>query len=200
MAAMPGKPRLHARDPLASHLLKCLAFTQAHLDFRIWAVHIPGSQKGNANDISRGRVQSFHTHHTNASTWLTWLSKGLTSKGCSGSKTDQGRLGATVIFTSAGSDLCLVMALLGYLGHCGNALGHFLSIQNTSCHTFVEQVQQAFTAAVVSRAQFKRHSFHISLLWPGRPCKFRGLGCIPQEWQKGVKVKGQGSPWGVATP
>ena len=55
---------LHARDHLASHLLRYLALFIAKFDFRLRAVHIAGKLNTGADHLSRGRAQSFlATHH-----------------------------------------------------------------------------------------------------------------------------------------
>ena len=61
--------RLHARDPQASHLLRCLAFFQALYECRLRATHIPSSTNLRADQLSRNRVISHrHTESQFAST------------------------------------------------------------------------------------------------------------------------------------
>ena len=58
--------KLHARDPLAAHLLRCLAFFQALFNFRIRVVHIPGRLNTSADDLSRNRADQFLAAHPSA--------------------------------------------------------------------------------------------------------------------------------------
>ena len=51
-AAVAQVNKLHAKDPLAAHLLHCLAFFQASFDFHIRAVHISGQLNTGADDLS----------------------------------------------------------------------------------------------------------------------------------------------------
>ena len=51
--------RLHARDPRASHMLRCLAFFQAVFECRLRATHIAGAANTGADRLSRNRVSSF---------------------------------------------------------------------------------------------------------------------------------------------
>ena len=57
-AAVAQVNKLHASDQQASHLLRCLALFQAHWDFRIRAIHVPGNRNGVADDLSRNRTPS----------------------------------------------------------------------------------------------------------------------------------------------
>ena len=66
-AAVAQVNKLHARDPLAAHLLRCLAFFQASFDFRIRAVHISGHLNTGADDLSRDRAGHFLTAYPSAS-------------------------------------------------------------------------------------------------------------------------------------
>ena len=50
---------LHARDPLACHLLRCLALFQALHDFRLRASFVPGSANVGADLLSRGKIHQF---------------------------------------------------------------------------------------------------------------------------------------------
>ena len=59
-AAVAQVNKLHARDPLAAHLLRCLAF-------RIRAVHISGHLNTGADDLSRDRAGHFLTAYPSAS-------------------------------------------------------------------------------------------------------------------------------------
>ena len=63
VAAVSQVNHLHARDPLAAHFLRCLAFFQALFDFRIRAVHISGQLNRGADDLSRNRVDQFLVSH-----------------------------------------------------------------------------------------------------------------------------------------
>ena len=54
---------LHAQNPLAAHLLKCLALFQAIVDFRLRAVHIPGSDNIGADLLSRNQAPDFLSAH-----------------------------------------------------------------------------------------------------------------------------------------
>ena len=58
-AAVAQVTKLHARDPLADHLLCCLAFFQASFDFRIWAVHISEQLNTGTDDLSQDRAGHF---------------------------------------------------------------------------------------------------------------------------------------------
>ena len=80
------------------------------------------------------------------------------------SKTDQGRVGITIVLASTSKDICPVLALLDYLGSRGSAPGPLFAhpdLQPLRRHTFVEQVQQDLTAAGVEGSQFNGHSFRI---------------------------------------
>ena len=66
VAAVAQVNRLHARDPLALHLLRCLAIFQFAFDFRIRATHISGSLNVGADDLSRGCPSSFLIAHPSA--------------------------------------------------------------------------------------------------------------------------------------
>ena len=57
-AAVAQVNRLHASDPRAGHMLRCLAFLQATCDFRMRAVHIPGRSNNGADDLSHNRIPS----------------------------------------------------------------------------------------------------------------------------------------------
>ena len=67
MAVVCQVNKLHARDPLAAHMLRCLAMFQALYDCRIRAVHIPGRANYGADDLSRNRSKSFLTAHPTVS-------------------------------------------------------------------------------------------------------------------------------------
>ena len=58
---------LHARDPQASHMLRCLAYLQALYDCRLRAVHIASPQNTGADHLSHNRVTSFCRLHPQAS-------------------------------------------------------------------------------------------------------------------------------------
>ena len=59
--------RLHARDPQASHMLRCLAYLQALYDCRFRAVHVAGSKNTEADHLSHDRVTSVRRQHPQAS-------------------------------------------------------------------------------------------------------------------------------------
>ena len=69
--------RLHARDPLATHLLRCLAYFQAQADFRIRAIHVPGHLNAGADDLSRNRAAAFQARFPSASPTATQVPQGL---------------------------------------------------------------------------------------------------------------------------
>ena len=50
---------LHARDPLASNMLRCIALLQAQFGFCLRPAHIPGLRNVGADHLSRGRAQAF---------------------------------------------------------------------------------------------------------------------------------------------
>ena len=58
---------LHARDPLACNMLRCLAFWQALYDFRLRAVHIAGALNTGADQLSRNNAAAFLGHYSCAS-------------------------------------------------------------------------------------------------------------------------------------
>ena len=58
---------LHSQDPVASNMLRCLAYFQAHFDFRLRAVHIPGVSNIGADDLSRNRAAAFLGRFSQAS-------------------------------------------------------------------------------------------------------------------------------------
>ena len=55
-AAVAYVNKLYAKYPLATHLIRCLAYFQALFNFRIRAVHISGHLKGGVDDLSRDRA------------------------------------------------------------------------------------------------------------------------------------------------
>ena len=59
--------KLHARDPKANHMLRCLAFLQAIYDCRVRAVHVAGVNNPDADALSRNRVGTFIHRHSQAS-------------------------------------------------------------------------------------------------------------------------------------
>ena len=69
--------RLHARDPQASHMLRCLAYLQALYDCRLRAVHLAGSANTGADHLSHNRVASFHRLHPQASAAPSQVPPGL---------------------------------------------------------------------------------------------------------------------------
>ena len=54
---------LHAQNPLAAHLLKCLTLFQALFDFRLRAVHISGTDSIGADLLSRNQALDFLSTH-----------------------------------------------------------------------------------------------------------------------------------------
>lgn len=50
---------IHARDPKACDMLRCLAFFQAQFDFHLRATHIAGAKNVGADHLSRGRTHAF---------------------------------------------------------------------------------------------------------------------------------------------
>ena len=58
---------LHARDPLACNMLRCLAFLQALHDFRLRAVHIAGALNTGADRLSRNDASAFLGRYSCAS-------------------------------------------------------------------------------------------------------------------------------------
>lgn len=58
---------LHARDPLASNMLCCLAFQQALYDFRLRAVHIARVLNTGADQLSRNDAAAFLGRYSCAS-------------------------------------------------------------------------------------------------------------------------------------
>jgi len=40
-------------------LLRCLFFIEAHFQFQLRAIHLPGEQNGEADDLSRNRLSAF---------------------------------------------------------------------------------------------------------------------------------------------
>ena len=79
--------------------------------------------------------------------------------------TDQDRRGTTIILGRTNADLCPVEALLDYLNLCGNHPGPlFQSPTGLAIHRryYVEQVQQALSAAGLPSDLFNGHSFRIA--------------------------------------
>ena len=94
--------RQSAKNPLLSHLMRCLFFASAQFDFDMVARHIPGSENYAANALSRNKLPLFlsqmpHKAHTptpipvqiaeglsqahphwDADKWMSWLSSMLT--------------------------------------------------------------------------------------------------------------------------
>lgn len=56
---VPQVNRLHARDPLAAHLLHCLAYFQVQADFCVRVMHMPGHLNVGTDDLSRIREAAF---------------------------------------------------------------------------------------------------------------------------------------------
>lgn len=75
MAAVAYVNKLYAKDPLATHLIRCLAYFQALFDFRIRAVHISGCLNVGADDLSRDRAAAFLRAHPSASPLSTQVSR-----------------------------------------------------------------------------------------------------------------------------
>ena len=74
-AAVAYVNKLYAKDPLATHLIRCLAYFQALFDFRIRAVHISGHLNVGADDLSRDRAAAFLRAHPSASPLSTQVSQ-----------------------------------------------------------------------------------------------------------------------------
>ena len=74
--------RVHAQDPLAAHLLHCLAFFQAQTDFRLWAVHVSGCLNTGVDDLSRNRSAAFQSHFPLASPVPTQVPQGCWTCSC----------------------------------------------------------------------------------------------------------------------
>lgn len=69
--------RLHACDPLAVHLLHCLAFLQAQADFCMRGVHVPGCLNVGADDLSRDWAAAFQARFPSVSPNATQVPKEL---------------------------------------------------------------------------------------------------------------------------
>ena len=69
--------KLHAHDPLAIHLIRCLAYFQALFDFRIRAVHISGHLNAGADDLSIDRAAAFLCAHPSASPLSTQVHRNV---------------------------------------------------------------------------------------------------------------------------
>ena len=67
--------KLYAKDPMASHLIRCLAYFQALFDFRIRAVHISSHLNVGADDLSRDRAAAFLRAHPFVSPLSTQVSQ-----------------------------------------------------------------------------------------------------------------------------
>lgn len=78
VAAVCQVNRLFARDPIAAHLLHCLALSMALFDFRIRAVHIAGSMNIGADQLSRDRAAAFLDRHPTAMSLPTQITQELT--------------------------------------------------------------------------------------------------------------------------
>lgn len=50
---------LHAHDPKACNMLRCIAYFQTQFDFRLQSVHIAGTRNVGADHLSRGRIEAF---------------------------------------------------------------------------------------------------------------------------------------------
>ena len=61
MAVVSVVQRLHARDPLLSHFLRCLFLYAAMFQFKFSATHIPGVNNTAADALSRGNFSLFHS-------------------------------------------------------------------------------------------------------------------------------------------
>ena len=68
---------LHSQDPVASNMLRCLAYFQAHFDFRLRAVHIPGVRNIGADDLSHNRAAAFLGRFSQASPSPTQVNQEL---------------------------------------------------------------------------------------------------------------------------
>lgn len=63
--------RLHANDPPAAHMLRCLALFQALYDFWLQAIHIPGSANTGADCLSHNQSSAFLQSHPSSSAMLS---------------------------------------------------------------------------------------------------------------------------------
>ena len=68
---------LHSQDPVASNMLRCLAYFQAHFDFRLRAVHIQGVSNIGADDLSRNRAAAFLGRFSQASSFPSQVDQEL---------------------------------------------------------------------------------------------------------------------------
>ena len=68
---------LHSQDLVASNILCCLAYFQAHFDFWLRAVHIPGVRNIGADDLSRNRAATFLGRFSQASPSPTQVNQEL---------------------------------------------------------------------------------------------------------------------------
>lgn len=68
---------LHAQDLLACNILRCLAFFQAHFDFRMHAVYVAGKENVGADLLSRNRAAAFLARFPHASPLPSQVHQGL---------------------------------------------------------------------------------------------------------------------------
>ena len=82
MAVVGQLNSLHAQDPLANNMLRCIALLQARFDFRLRAAHIPGSLNVAADLLSRGRQQAFMDQYPSFSPFPTQVPQTLINLLC----------------------------------------------------------------------------------------------------------------------
>ena len=83
VVAIINSRRSRERDLM--QLLRCLFFIEAYFQFQLSAVHLPGDQNVQADDLSRNRLSAFHEKVPESSslpspippTLLQWLTSGL---------------------------------------------------------------------------------------------------------------------------
>ena len=73
---------LHAQDPLACNILRCLAFFQAHFDLWLRAVHVAGKENVGTDLLSRNRAAAFLARFPHASPLPSQVHQGLVQLLC----------------------------------------------------------------------------------------------------------------------